>query len=281
MNWRQTINAKIEAANWDGPCFRPYQCGIDYIRESLPAQRLFTHAMDPIGSWIYVLRGSLRYVRGEDRHVVTAGQALITRRPEPGNILRAGTPEAPLHYLWIHVVGEPALSFFDYLHHKYGQIQNIPLDSPAVSRSRRIIRLALLQSPVRSVHFWSTETYHWLDAWWQAVQEQKSSIDRDAARVPALGRLLPNEPGNFKAFAREMGYSRAYLTQKLSAEWGVTPGRALREVRLRQAAQLLRSTKLSISEIADKTGYATPSGFICAFLRLYKETPARYRRSRR
>ncbi len=280
MNWRQTILLKPNATNWDGPYFRLYECGIDYIQQALPAQRLFTHAMDTIGSWIYVLQGSLRYARGEDRHIVTAGQALITRRPEPGSILRTGTPEAPLHYLWIHVIGEPALNLFDYLHHKHGQIQNIPPASPAISHARRMIRLAL-QTSTRPAHFWSKETYHWLDAWWQAVQDHHQTSNRTTASVPKLGRLLSIQPGNFKAFAREMGYSRAYLTQKLSTEWGRTPGRALRDVRLRQAAQLLRTTSLSIRDISDKTGYATPSGFICAFVRLYKKTPGRYRRAHR
>jgi transcriptional regulator GlxA family with amidase domain len=51
----------------------------------------------------------------------------------------------------------------------------------------------------------------------------------------------------------------------------------VREVRLRRAAELLRTTTLSIDEVARAVGYDSRSQFSRAFQRLLREAPGRYR----
>ena len=79
-----------------------------------------------------------------------------------------------------------------------------------------------------------------------------------------------------KNFAAEMGYSRAYLTRKLTQQWSRSPGLILREVRLLEAAKQLRTTRLSVNEVATKVGYSTAVGFCRAFKRTFGETPHAY-----
>ena len=53
----------------------------------------------------------------------------------------------------------------------------------------------------------------------------------------------------------------------------------LREIRLKKAAELFTSTKLSVSEIAEQVGYINQSKFAAVFKKQYGMTPLEYRRT--
>ncbi len=60
---------------------------------------------------------------------------------------------------------------------------------------------------------------------------------------------------------------------------GKTPKEYQIICRMDEAAMLLRSTSLSIVEIANRTGFASQSFFTKVFRRIYNQTPTEYRRS--
>lgn len=66
-------------------------------------------------------------------------------------------------------------------------------------------------------------------------------------------------------------YFRGVYGQNISAY--------LRELRLRKAAELLISTKRSVSDIAEQVGYMNQSKFSAVFKKYYGQTPLEYRRS--
>ena len=84
-----------------------------------------------------------------------------------------------------------------------------------------------------------------------------------------------------KSFAVQLGYSPAHFSRQLAKKWKDTPGRLLRELRLRQAAQLLRNTEERVQTIAAKTGYASVPAFITAFKKAHGRTPLDYRHAQR
>jgi AraC-like DNA-binding protein len=280
MDWKSTSGAlQPQVERWDGPHYRLFHCGVDYIQEQMPPHRLFLDAMEPEGCWLYVLRGSLRYMFGDNRYRIERGQALVTRRPDPGTMFRSGVNE-PVHCLWMHVVGESALHLFDYLHLKYGQIQNLPFDCAAIRQAKHLIKMTR-DHPAQSAHFWSEQTFKWMNAWWRCAEENRHEVSHVKLEAVHPSRLLSYAPRTMKNFAQEMGYSRAYLTRKLSNQWGKSPGKVLRQVRLEQAANLLRTTRLTVGEIATMIGYSTTAAFTRAFVRQYQDPPMSYRRAHR
>jgi len=82
-----------------------------------------------------------------------------------------------------------------------------------------------------------------------------------------------------KHLAAEAGLSRTNLFLKLKALTGLTPQEFIKTIRLEQAAQLLRKTDLTISEIAYRVGFKYPKYFSTCFLRQYHQTPSEYRKS--
>lgn len=84
---------------------------------------------------------------------------------------------------------------------------------------------------------------------------------------------------NFKIdeFASEMNLSKTVLHRKFKLMVGETPNIFIRNIRLRKAANMLKETDLSISEIAYMTGFSQSHYFIKCFKELYKDTPKNFR----
>jgi len=76
--------------------------------------------------------------------------------------------------------------------------------------------------------------------------------------------------------SREMGMSRVHLYKKLTALTDKTPIEFIRLIRLKRAAQLLRDSQLSISEIAYKVGFNNPRYFSRYFKQEYNLLPSRF-----
>lgn len=269
------VYVRPQVASSDGPWFRFFQGGLEYTTKPRKPHALFIDAMEPEGSWIYVLRGAIHYEVGNTRHRIAAGQALVTRKPSPGWLIRA-RDDLPIYYVWVHVTGELALKIFDYAHLKYGQIQSLPMNCEAVRLGKQLITLAAGKKEYTAA-FWSEKTFLWLNAWLRCAEKQYGPVPRILLEVGKPSRLFSFGPKNIKTFAAEIGYSRSHLTRKLRVQWGESPGRVLRSVRLEEAARLLRTTRLSVQAIALKIGYSTTASFSRAFSAKWSLSPLAYR----
>jgi len=269
----------VGADKWDGPHFQLFFCGTDCFRESQPPRALFLDTMEPVGCWQYVVEGAIYYKVGAKRYRVDAGEALVTRRPDPAWIL-CPVGDTPVKTVWLSVKGPTALKMFNYLHIKYGPIQRFAEDSNVVRLARQLIGLAEAQAH-RSAHFWSGKTFQWMNAWWRYAQENHVAENRATRDDLKAMSLAMQTPRTVQGFAAQMGYSRSHLTRKLKQQWSNSPGMVLRLIRLGKAATLLRSTHLSIGEVAAQVGYGTSAAFGRAFMQVYKETPRAYRHTHR
>ena len=74
-------------------------------------------------------------------------------------------------------------------------------------------------------------------------------------------------------------YSKGYLGRKIREMTGKTFGQYLIDLRLQQAATLLKTTKLPMQSICEQIGYDSVDYFTKAFKRKYGLTPQQYRLS--
>lgn len=107
-----------------------------------------------------------------------------------------------------------------------------------------------------------------------------SHQDKQLRRVRALIRdRFDDETLDPETIAREAGFSRRYL-HRLFATAGTTFCEALSEIRLERACALLADrsrSRLSITEIALRCGYADPGHFARRFRQKTGKTPTAYR----
>lgn len=82
-------------------------------------------------------------------------------------------------------------------------------------------------------------------------------------------------------FVELSGKSQEHLTRMMQRYYKTTPAAYLNDVRLEQAALLLRTTENSVLDIMLKCGYNNVSYFNQRFKEKYGTTPSRYRKSNR
>lgn len=91
-----------------------------------------------------------------------------------------------------------------------------------------------------------------------------------------MGRHL-SEPLSLVSLANELGMSPSKLNRVFHDAGCATPASQLRMLRIRKAKTLLRTTDLTLGEIAEKTGFAHAAHFLNVFRDLVGETPTAWR----
>ena len=97
--------------------------------------------------------------------------------------------------------------------------------------------------------------------------------------VPVLLYLQAHYPEKLtlQNLSREFHTNRTSLSKLLLEYTGKNFSEYLREHRLSVARSLLTGSRLAISVVADKTGFADPTNFTRAFRKAYGMTPVKYR----
>lgn len=118
------------------------------------------------------------------------------------------------------------------------------------------------------------------------VQEQKDVIKpiemkgNDAALMEKImvcvNRRLCDSDFNVEALADEVGLSRVQLHRRIKDITGITVGEFLRNLRMKQAAELLLKGDVTVSQVTYAVGMSNPTHFTTAFKKYYGVTPTEY-----
>lgn len=76
-----------------------------------------------------------------------------------------------------------------------------------------------------------------------------------------------------------MNMSRTSFYNKIKALTGMAPNDFIRNIRMQEAATLLRSQKYTVAEVADMMGFADPKYFTDTFKKFYGVPPSIYKKS--
>lgn len=107
--------------------------------------------------------------------------------------------------------------------------------------------------------------------------DASSGDDKLIARVmKVINKNLSNPDITVEMLAQEVGLSRVHLHRKLKELTNQSPRDFIRNVRLQQAAKLLKEKHMSVAEVADLTGFKSPNNFATSFKNLYGIPPTIY-----
>lgn len=90
---------------------------------------------------------------------------------------------------------------------------------------------------------------------------------------------LDNSDFNVEILAKAIGISRVQLYRKVKALLGVSVSEYMTDFKLEKARSLLKSSTLTIAEIAYKCGFSSPNYFSTSFKNKYGITPAATRKA--
>ena len=123
--------------------------------------------------------------------------------------------------------------------------------------------VALVRRSVSSVSLW--------------VERFAMLRDPQVVRAFSIMAADPGAPHDVVRLARSVGLSRSAFMARFTEVTGHAPMWILRGLRMRQAAQQLRTTNRSIKEIVRSVGYESRSSFVRAFRQAYGRDPSEYR----
>lgn len=106
-----------------------------------------------------------------------------------------------------------------------------------------------------------------------------TAIEHDAYLLRAWVALLsrPQLQWTNMALAQESGLSRSAFIERFRNAFGEPPMMALRRLRLSRASELLQTSNVPVSEVADRAGYSSGEAFSRAFVRIFGMTPTQWR----
>ena len=88
---------------------------------------------------------------------------------------------------------------------------------------------------------------------------------------------MGNPELNVDSLASKLGLGRSQFYRKIKALTNYSPVELLRNIRIKQARELLTTTDKSISEIAYEVGFNSPAYFTRVYRETYEETPSELR----
>lgn len=113
-------------------------------------------------------------------------------------------------------------------------------------------------------------------------QEDTNTFDSvifHSARVHLL-KSLDRSPG-LQELAELLGTNTKRLNASFKAYSGLTVYEYLREERMKEARELLVSSDVSISDVADRVGFSSSANFSTAFRERFDVSPSRFRKEQR
>lgn len=106
----------------------------------------------------------------------------------------------------------------------------------------------------------SEQDKHFMEELYKLMEEELSNSELDVTRITKM-----------------LYISRTKLYYKIKGLTGETPSSFFRTYKLNRAAELLKSGKYTVSEIADKCGFSTQSHFAVVFKKQFGVTPTEYK----
>ena len=94
--------------------------------------------------------------------------------------------------------------------------------------------------------------------------------------MKSVNANMSNPAYTVDTMAEDVGISRAQLHRKMKEMTGIATGKFLRNLRMEQAARLLREGKINVAQIADRVGYADQAHFSTAFKSHFGQSPSEY-----
>lgn len=112
---------------------------------------------------------------------------------------------------------------------------------------------------------------------WQIASYCRQLCQREDRDLRQLMSENFNCPLSLSDFAKLSHRSLSTFRRDFYKTYGTTPAAWIKEQRLTFAAQLLRNTNQSLSEIIDRSGFKNRSHFTRAFKQRFKSPPSEYR----
>ena len=220
-----------------------------------------------------ILEGRVNIETEGERLTARAGQAVLIDCNKPHRY----HSDTGWHALWVHFDGAPAKGYFSLILRQNGRVFATHRLQEAHEALQGIFDMFHQGQPLSE-----TRMALYLTQALTALSESAEPAIMSGGAGPInravelINRRVGEEP-SVTELARMVGLSEYHFIRVFRQLMGVTPGQYIIISRMNHAKYLLKTTALSVGEIAAIAGYSSESMFTAAFRRTQGVTPTRYR----
>ena len=220
-----------------------------------------------------ILEGRVNIETEGERLTARAGQAVLIDCNKPHRY----HSDTGWHALWVHFDGAPAKGYFSLILRQNGRVFATHRLQEAHEALQGIFDMFHQGQPLSE-----TRMALYLTQALTALSESAEPAIMSGGAGPInravelINRRVGEEP-SVTELARMVGLSEYHSIRVFRQLMGVTPGQYIIISRMNHAKYLLKTTALSVGEIAAMAGYSSESMFTAAFRRTQGVTPTRYR----
>jgi AraC-like DNA-binding protein len=227
----------------------------------------------------YTLSGAGMIRFQEKEHRLEAGSGFFCMKDHPYRYWFDRGAADHWEFLWIGVTGQSALSLVSAIQREFGSVVALPPQGISINGLRDILEKTR-RKEWRSQTQASVAAYQLLlqiieDLRNRGTQDSQERLDQALSHI----REQFTGPLDISILSPRFGYTREHFIRLFRKKTGLTPGRYIRDLRIRRAMELLRSTRLSLDVVAVESGFRSANYLCRLFRQAIGMTPHEYRTS--
>lgn len=244
---------------------------------------------------LYVLRGTLVFAAANRRYVLTAGDGMVVNASVPHAVFAKGNAqyeECDIEFLPSLIYGSEESAFFE----KYFRLflqnaawEGVPLSQTVAwqnAAAKDILRACTLFEQKPALYEFRVRealTNVFLAIWEQtevSLATQARPSNRRSEQAKDMMRFFQENLADkitLRHLGEHMHLSIRECQRIFESSIGMTPLQYLSQIRLKKAADLIKNTDRSMTEICYACGFSDASYFAKQFRQRYGTTPRQYR----
>jgi len=224
---------------------------------------------------LVMLTGSLAYQTRRSRGIARAGQVLLLDCNAPHSYAAQGK----CSFTFVHFAGAQSKELYEEIERSVGNL--IPMTDPNALHEA----IGEMLSCMRSEHRMNEgETSALIYSMLMKLLEYSGSSGAGSIGNPIVDRAVAyiqthlTDKLSVEEVAANVGYSVSYFSHMFAEETGLSPYQFVVKSRVEQAQMLLKTTRLTIQEIAFQCGFNSAANFCYTFRRMTGMSPHEYRK---
>ncbi len=224
----------------------------------------------------YTFSGSGILEAGSKKYVVDKGKAMFLALPSDTKYYHNPDCHEPWTFAFIHFQSFVLDEYYQTIIKKTTPFMALKEDSAPVRLLLDMIS-RVKAGYISSFNVMSSKTFEFVISLYDHfINNRENYSHRTKEVIKIIDRNFAGL-GSIEDIASTQGVTPSHLSREFSSDTGITPIAYLTQVRISHARHLLRTTNLSIGEIALQCGYTQSNYFCKVFREKTGQTPLNYR----
>lgn len=227
----------------------------------------------------YTLAGEGQLTLGETRYTVPIHHGFFVHIPSEHRYWYEPAQDKPWEHIWLRFTGNDAEQMWSRFIRHYGPVGTFHPDSEPIRLLYKLYEDAA-SNRLRDRYEVSVRLYEWMLAMLRET-EGKGAEQREIPEKLRHAKVWLEQhyrmPLGLDQAAMAAGMSKHHFCKMFLRFIGITPMQYVRQLRIEEAARLLRHTSLPITVIAAQTGFDNSSYFGKVFRQMAGMSPSDFR----